>query len=104
MIRASYVAALAAAAAVFGFAASANAGPASSAAAGSGLSTTSALAQEVDYRGGRRHCHWRGGERRCHGGLGNRYDRYDGGRYGRGPGITLRFGGGRDYDRRRRWR
>jgi hypothetical protein len=96
MIRANYVAALAAAAAVFGLATSASAGPASSQAAGSGLSTTSALAQEVDYRGGRRHCHWRGGERRCHGG----YSRYDGYR----PGITLRFGSSRDYDRRRRWR
>jgi hypothetical protein len=105
MIRANYVAALAAAAAVFGFAASASAGPASSQAAGNALATTSALAQEVDYRGGRRHCHWRGGERHCHGGYGNRYDgpRY-GSRYGYRPGIYLRFGSGRDYDRRRRWR
>lgn len=100
MTRANSVAALAAAAAVCGFAASASAGPASSQAAGNGLSTTSALAQEVDYRGGYRHCHWRYGERRCHGGYGRRWD---GPRYGYRPGIYLRFGTGRDYDRRRRW-
>jgi hypothetical protein len=101
MIRANYVAALAAAAAVFGFTASANAGPASSQAAG-GFSMSSALAQEVDYRGGRHHCHWRNGYKRCHG---ERYGRkWDGPRYGYRPGITLRFGSSRDYDRRRRWR
>ena len=83
MIRANWVAALAAAAAVFGLAASANAAPVSSAALQGGASTTSALTEHVHYRG-YRHCHWRGGIRRCHGGYGNRYSG--------SPGIYLRCG------------
>jgi hypothetical protein len=92
MIRANLVAALAAAVAVLGFAASANAAPVSSAALQGGLSPTSGLAEQVDYRG-YRHCHWRGGFRRCHGGYGNRYS---------GPGITLRFGNRHHGHRRHR--
>jgi hypothetical protein len=64
--------------------------------------------ETVDYRGGRRHCHWNSGRKWCHGGV-SRYNgnRYYGNRYGYGPGITLRFGFGGDRDRRynrRYWR
>jgi hypothetical protein len=66
------------------------------------------VAETVNYRGGRRHCHWDSGRKWCHGGV-SRYNgnRYYGNRYGYGPGITLRFGGGdRGYrhNRRNYWR
>lgn len=110
MIRAKWVAALAAAGGVVGFAASANAGPLSSATVNGGVSSTSGIAEQVHDRG-YRHCHWRGGFERCHGGYGYRhYDgpryghRHEGRRYGDRPGIHLYFGSrDRDYDRRR-WR
>lgn len=62
--------------------------------------------ETVDYRGGRRHCHWRDGRRWCHGGYSGRY--YDGYRYGYRPGVYLRFGFGGDrgyrHHRRNYWR
>lgn len=62
--------------------------------------------QDVNYRGGRHHCHWRDGRKWCHGMSsrwnGPRYGYYN--RYQRSPGITLRFGSDDRGYRNRRWR
>lgn len=62
--------------------------------------------QEVNYRGGRYHCHWRGGRKFCHGAAFRRhrpgYGYGDG--YRRSPGITLRFGSDNRGYRNRHYR
>ena len=88
---------LAALVSLSGATAASAAGPIGTAIPSATVGSATGDVQTIDYRG-HRHCHWRNGRRWCHGESNYRRDRY-----GYRPGITLRFGSGRDYDRRR-WR